>query len=106
MTELSAEIKEILARPKSDRFNKVAIVGYSALEEKDFKLANAAADHIISRAESGSGDLVRGLVLLSLISEAEGDMKKSSVIMASGTRKIPGGSGSRICPNKIPGLLD
>jgi hypothetical protein len=81
MAELPVEIKEIMARPTSDRFNMILKVGFSALEEKDLPLAKAAADHIIGRAEPASGDLVRGLFLCSSIHEAEGDTKKSTAVM-------------------------
>lgn len=82
MVDIPAELQEILARPRSARFHEILRVGHSALEEKDLQLARAAVDHVITRAEPGSGDLARGLILLSMIMEAAGNKRKSEEIMA------------------------
>lgn len=82
MVDLPDNLKEIMAKPRSGRFTNISIVGYAAIEEHDFKLAKAAANHIIERAETGSGDLVRGLLLLSLAYETEGNHQKSDALIA------------------------
>jgi len=63
------------------QLNEVNRAGYLALEEGDLRLAQAAADFVITRATEKSGDLLRGQVLRALIYEKQGDTQKFSCLM-------------------------
>ena len=53
---------EIIHRPGGP-FRDIVFVGFQALDNNDLKLAEACADHTLSRAPRESGDLVRACVL-------------------------------------------
>lgn len=61
--------------------NDVNRTGYFALEEGDLRLAQAAADFVITRAPEKSGDLLRGQVLRAFIYEKQGNTQKFSQLL-------------------------
>jgi hypothetical protein len=73
---------EITKRPAGE-WVRVLVVGFKALESGDLRLSEAAARHVIDRAESGSGGLCRAMVLLSEVYDRKGNRRLSDQLMES-----------------------
>ena len=67
--------------PVSDEFREVLRAGYIGLETGDLVLARAAAENVIARAKSGSGDLMRAILLMAYVFERSGKGGRSEALM-------------------------
>jgi len=67
--------------PVSDEFREVLRVGYIGLKTGDLVLARAAAEYTITRAPSGSGELMRGMILRAMVHEQMGSTARCNALI-------------------------
>jgi hypothetical protein len=71
---------DIIHRPGGP-FREVIAVGFTALDGNDLKLAEACADHTLSRARRESGDVIRACVLKAEVLLRKGDIRQHDRIL-------------------------
>ena len=67
--------------PVSDEFREVLRAGYIGLETGDLVLARAAAENVIARAASGSGSLMRAMILRAMVHEQMGSTARCNTLI-------------------------
>lgn len=85
---IRARVKKLLRAYPPGPFDDVIRVGLRALHEEDLQLAKASANFVISRAPTGSGDLMRAQALRGLIYDVEGNARKAGQLLESVIREV------------------
>jgi hypothetical protein len=74
-------IKKIFSEHPSGDFQEIIRTGYRGLDRNDLDLAKACADHVLTRAESGSGDILRAMLLRSQVLERSGNISQCNALI-------------------------
>lgn len=82
-----ARVRNLLQTYPPGPFDDVIRVGLRALAEGDVCLSKAAADFVLTRAPTGSGDLMRAQALRGLIYDAEGNAWRSAQLLEAVIRE-------------------
>ncbi|MFA5346924.1 MAG: hypothetical protein WC294_02210 [Methanoregula sp.] len=75
-------IKKIFDEHPSGDFQEIIRTGYRGLDRNDLDLAKACADHVLTRAESGSGDMLRAMLLRSQVFERSGNSVQCNALIS------------------------
>jgi hypothetical protein len=71
-------VKRLFDEHPPGKFHEILKTGYIGLDGGDLILAKACSDHILSRAENGSGDIMRAMLLQAQIYERTGKPYRSN----------------------------
>lgn len=74
-------VKRLFDEHPVGEFQEVLRIGFTGLDGGDLTLAKACADHVLSRAVSGSGDLMRAMLLRAQVYERTGKKHQSNDLM-------------------------
>ena len=74
-------VKTLFEQHPVGGFQEIVRLGFHALDDNDPVLAKACAEHIIARAKSGSGDLMRAILLMAYVFERSGKGGRSEALM-------------------------
>jgi hypothetical protein len=64
-------------------FQEVIRVGFTGMDGGDLVLAKACADYVLSRAETGSGDMMRAMLLRAYVYERTGKSQRSNELLSA-----------------------
>lgn len=82
-------VKKLFDSHPLGEYQDVIRAGFAGLDAGDLALAKAAADFVLSRAETGSGDMMRAMLLRAYVSERTGKEHRANELMnAVITRKF------------------
>lgn len=74
-------VKRLFDEHPPGEFQEVIHVGFTGMDSGDPVLAKACADYVLSRAETGSGDMMRAMLLRAYVSERAGKEHRATELM-------------------------
>ena len=74
-------VKRLFDDHPSGEFQEVIRVGFTGMDAGDLVLAKACADYVLSRAETGSGDMMRAMLLRAYVCEQTGKEHRANELM-------------------------
>lgn len=74
-------VKRLFADYSPGSFQGMLRVGFTGLDDGDLVLAKATADYVLSRAASGSGDMMRAMLLRAMVYERSGKEGRGNELM-------------------------
>jgi hypothetical protein len=74
-------VRHLFDNHPAGEFQDILRVGFSGMDAGDLVLAKACADHVLTRAGTGSGDMMRAMLLRAFVYERFGKKNQSNDLM-------------------------